>query len=109
MLDYRAAHKRSAAVDRLITDFYQAEIGLLRGAIERGIKARLFQPVDPVRTSLFVSTHLDGLMVAASIRPNYDLPAGFLQMRKILFASLGYRRQAARRKSGVRAKLRIVA
>jgi AcrR family transcriptional regulator len=106
MLDYRTTHKRSPSVDRLITDFYDAEIGLLRGAIDRGIKRGLFQPVDTVKTSLFVSTHLDGLIVAASVRFEYDLRAGFLQMRKILFAWLGYGREAARRKSD-RAKLRV--
>ena len=41
------------------------------------------EPVDTVKTSLFVSTHLDGLIVAASVRFEYDLRAGFLQMRKI--------------------------
>jgi TetR/AcrR family transcriptional regulator, upper aerobic nicotinate degradation pathway regulator len=105
MLDYRTTHKRSASVDRLITDFYETETALLRSAINRGIKGGLFQPVDTVKTSLFVSTHLDGLIVAASIRPNYDLRAGFLQMRKIVFAWLG----AAPGKSGARTKLRDVA
>jgi len=109
MLDYRATRKRSASIERLIMDFYEAETSLLRAAINRGIKGGLFQQVDTVKTSLFVSTHLDGLMVAASIRPNYDLAAGFLQMRKILFAWLSYGRHAERRKSGVRTKLRFVA
>ena len=108
MLDYRTTHKRSPSVDRLIRDFYEAEIALLRGAIDRGIKRGLFEPVDTVKTSLFVSTHLDGLIVAASVRFEYDLRAGFLQMRKILFAWLGYGRGAARRKSD-RTKLRVVA
>ena len=109
MLDYRATHKRSASIDRLIADFYEAEVGLLRDAIDRGIKSGLFEPVDTLKTSLFVSTHLDGLIVAASIRPDYDLRAGFLQMRKILFAWLGYEKDIVRRKSGGRANLRIVA
>jgi TetR/AcrR family transcriptional regulator, upper aerobic nicotinate degradation pathway regulator len=109
MLEYRATRKRSVAIERLITDFYAAEIGLLRDAIERGIKGGLFEPVDTIKTSLFVSTHLDGLMVAASIRPDYDLRAGFLQMRKILFAWLGYEKGIARRRSGARARLRAVA
>jgi AcrR family transcriptional regulator len=108
MLDYRTTHKRSPSVDRLVKDFYEAEIRLLRGAIDRGIKRGLFEPVDTVKTSLFVSTHLDGLIVAASVRFEYDLRAGFLQMRKILFAWLGYSRGGARRKSD-RTKLRVVA
>src|SRR5215470_1282669 len=89
MLEYRTTRKRSLPVEHLIRDFYAAEMGVLRDAIERGVRAGLFRRVDTTKTSLFVSTHLDGLMVAASIRPGYDLRAGFLQMRKILFAWLG--------------------
>jgi AcrR family transcriptional regulator len=99
MLEYRTTRKRSLPVERLIRDFYDAEMVVLRSAIE---------PVDTTKTSLFVSTHLDGLMVAASIRAAYDLRAGFLQMRKILFAWLGSD-QLSRRKSGARPKLRVVA
>jgi len=111
MLDYRTSRKRSASIERLITDFYEAEMGVLRRAIDRGIKRGLFGSVDTVKTSLFVSTHLDGLMVAAAVRPGYDLPAGLRQMRKILLAYLGYVGAAARpRKPSARAgKLRVVA
>lgn len=108
MLEYRTTRKRSLPVERLIRDFYDAEMVILRNAIERGLKNGLFKTVDTTKTSLFVSTHLDGLMVAASIRPAYDLRAGFLQMRKILFAWLGSD-QLSRRKSAPRSKLRVVA
>jgi hypothetical protein len=47
-------------------------------------------------------------MVAASVRPDYDLRAGFMQMRKILFAWLGGD-QLSRAKAGARSKLRAVA
>ena len=108
MLEYRTTRKRSLPVERLIRDFYAAEMGVLRDAIERGVRTGLFRRVDTTKTSLFVSTHLDGLMVAASIRPGYDLRAGFLQMRKILFAWLGCD-QLSRLKPGARSKLRVVA
>jgi AcrR family transcriptional regulator len=108
MLEYRTTRKRSLPVERLIRDFYDAEMGVLRNAIERGVRTGLFRRVDTTKTSLFVSTHLDGLMVAASVRPGYDLRAGFLQMRKILFAWLGCD-QLSRLKSGARSKLRVVA
>jgi AcrR family transcriptional regulator len=108
MLEYRTTRKRSLPVERLIRDFYDAEMGVLRNAIERGVRTGLFRRVDTTKTSLFVSTHLDGLMVAASIRPGYDLRAGFMQMRKILFAWLGCD-QLSRLKSGARSKLRVVA
>jgi len=81
---------------------------VLRSAIERGVKTGLFKPVDTTKTSLFVSTHLDGLMVAASVRSAYDLRSGFLQMRKILFAWL-VPNQFSRRKYVTRSKLRVVA
>ena len=108
MLEYRTTRKRSLPVERLIRDFYDAEMAVLRSAIERGVKTRLFKPVDTTKTSLFVSTHLDGLMVAASVRSAYDLRAGFLQMRKILFAWL-VPDQLSRRKYVARSKLRVVA
>jgi hypothetical protein len=108
MLEYRTTRKRSLPVERLIRDFYAAEMGVLRDAIERGAKTGLFRRVDTNKTSLFVSTHLDGLMVAASVRPDYDLRAGFMQMRKILFAWLGGD-QLSRAKAGARSKLRAVA
>src|SRR5262245_8916315 len=108
MLEYRTTRKRSLPVERLIRDFYAAEMGVLRDAIERGVKTGLFKAVDTIKTSLFVSTHLDGLMVAASVRSAYDLRAGFLQMRKILFAWL-VPDQLSRRKYVARSKLRVVA
>jgi AcrR family transcriptional regulator len=111
MLDYRSSRKRSASVQRLIEGFYATELSLLGRAMDAGIKRGLFLPVDAVKTSLFVSTHLDGLMVAAAVRPDYNLAAGLRQLRKILFAYLGYDRTTAGRRRG-RAqpgKLRVVA
>jgi TetR/AcrR family transcriptional regulator, upper aerobic nicotinate degradation pathway regulator len=88
MLDYRMSSKRSASVDRLIREFYEAEVGLLQRNIALGVKSGAFRPVDVAQTALFVSTHLDGLMVAASIRDDYDLQAGLRHTRRVLFAWL---------------------
>lgn len=90
MLDFRMSHRRSASVERLIKDFYEAEVSLLLRNIAEGIKIGVFRAVDVEQTALFVSTHLDGLMVASSVRVNYDLQSGFRHMRKVLFAWLGY-------------------
>ncbi len=111
MLDYRTSRKRSASVERLITDFYAAETAFLRGAIERGIKRGLFRAVDSGSISLFVSAHLDGLTVAAAIRPGYDLHSGLIGLQNILFAHLGARPSARKRAkgTGAAAKLRAVA
>lgn len=109
MLDYRMSRKRSALVDRLIVEFYEAEVGLLQRNIASGIKLGIFRPVGTEETSLFVSTHLDGLMVAASIRPNYDLRAGLRHLREVLFAWLGYEAdKQSRRKVNGRNKLKVV-
>jgi hypothetical protein len=109
MLDYRMSRKRSASVDRLIVEFYEAEVGLLQRNIASGIKLGIFRPVGTEETSLFVSTHLDGLMVAASIRPNYDLRAGLRHLREVLFAWLGYEAdKQSRRKVNGRNKLKVV-
>jgi AcrR family transcriptional regulator len=111
MLDYRASRRRSRSVERLIGSFYDTELGLLKGAIGSGIKRGVFRPLDASRTSLFVSTHLDGLVVAAAIRPDFDLPAGLRQMRKVLFTHLGYEGvRCARRPSASHPdELRVVA
>ncbi len=109
MLDYRASRKRSAAIERLIKDFYRAELLLLKRAIGDGIKQGLFRPMDAADAALFVSSHLDGLIVAAVIRPGYDLAAGLRQLRKVLFAYLGYEKGARRRRQdGASSKLRVV-
>ena len=110
MLDYRMSRKRSASVDRLIVDFYEAEVGLLQRNIANGVKLGIFRPVNAEETALFVSTHLDGLMVASSIRANYDLRAGLRQLRKTLFAWLGYEAEKPpQRKAGTRGKPHMVA
>jgi TetR/AcrR family transcriptional regulator, upper aerobic nicotinate degradation pathway regulator len=111
MLDYRASRPRSASVRRLIGDFYATELALLKRAIDAGVKRGLFQSVDSAKTALFVSTHLDGLMFAATVHPDYDLAAGMRQLRKMLFAYLGYEGAVAGRRKGSSptGKLRVVA
>jgi AcrR family transcriptional regulator len=111
MLDYRASRRRSRSVERLIGSFYDTELALLRGAIGRGIKRGAFRPLDAAKTSLFVSTYLDGLVVAAAIRPDFDLPAGLRQMRKMLFTHLGYEGASCARRKGAAQpdRLRVVA
>lgn len=109
MLDYRTSRKRSPSVDRLIIDFYEAEVGLLRRNIASGVKSGIFRPVGTEETALFVSTHLDGLMVATSIRPDYDLRAGLRHLRKMLFAWLAHEvDKAPHRKITGRNRLQVV-
>jgi AcrR family transcriptional regulator len=89
MLEYRTAGTRIAAVDTLIARFYDAELSLLSRAIRRGIRNGQFRRVDVERTAQFVSTHLDGLVTAATIRPDVDATVIISHLEKVLFDYLG--------------------
>jgi AcrR family transcriptional regulator len=89
MIEYRTAGRRMAAVEKLIAQFYEAEVSLLARAIRRGIKIGQFRRVDVERTAVFVSTHLDGLVVSATIRPDVDMARSISYLERILFDYLG--------------------
>jgi AcrR family transcriptional regulator len=110
MLDYRASRKPSSSIERLIKEFYETEIGILREAIGVGVKRGIFRPQDASKMALFISTHLDGLTAAAAIRPDYDVAAGLRQMRKIVFGYLGHTKLARSRNGRARlSRLRVAA
>jgi hypothetical protein len=90
MLDHSSLPRQLPSVDRLVKRFYQEEYRILSGAIGRGIELGVFQPVDRGRIALFVSSHLDGVMVAAKIRPDFDLARAVEDLREVLFGKLGY-------------------
>lgn len=102
MLDHSGLPRHLPSVDRLVKRFYEEEYRILSNAIGRGIELGVFQPVDQRRLALFASSHLDGVMVAAKIRPNFDLAQAIEDLRDVLFRELGYdpgrshRRPAAR-------------
>jgi len=73
MLDYSGSRVSFGSIDDAIRQFYELECSILSESIRRGIEAGLFRPVDPDRLALFVSTHLDGIMVSSMIRPGFDL------------------------------------
>ena len=89
MIEYRTAGTRMPAVDRLIAQFYEAEVSLLARAIRRGIKIGQFRRVDVDRTATFVSTHLDGLVVSSAIRPDIDIARSISHLERVLFDYLG--------------------
>lgn len=101
MLDYSCSQISSPTIDAAVQAFYDEECSILSDSIRRGIELGVFQPVDPDRVALFVSTHLDGIMVAAMIRPDFDLEAAMHDLRELLWRHLGVseRGKAARRKS----------
>lgn len=100
MVDYAGSSLRLPSVDRLIRRFYEEERRLLARAIAEGVSSGVFQPVDGDRLAQFVSTHLDGIMVASIIRSDLDINDAVSTLRSILFESLGYKvASKARRKS----------
>jgi TetR/AcrR family transcriptional regulator, upper aerobic nicotinate degradation pathway regulator len=90
MLDHSGMPRHIRSVDRVVKRFYDEEFRILSGAIGRGIEIGVFQPVDQREMALFASVHLDGVMVAAKIRPDFDLAQAIKDLRNILFNNLGY-------------------
>jgi AcrR family transcriptional regulator len=99
MLEYRSSRRRSHSVQRLIARFYEAEMSMLSTAIKGGIKRGDFRQVDVATTALFISTHLDGLIVAATIRSDVNLKRALRQFQAVLFDYLGVK-SGARNASG---------
>lgn len=98
MVDYASCSLRLPSVDRLIRRFYDEECRLLARAFSEGIASGVFRSVDSDRLARFVSTHLDGIMVAAIIRPDLDINEAVATLRGILFDSLGYNATAKGRR-----------
>ena len=90
MLDYTGSTLRLPSVDRLIRRFYEEECRLLAKAFGEGAAMGIFAPLDNEALAQFVSTHLDGIMVAAIIRPGFDIPEAVTVLRGLLFHRLGY-------------------
>jgi AcrR family transcriptional regulator len=103
MLDHSGLRRRIPSVDRLVQQFYEDEYRILSGAIGRGMELGVFQPVDRRRMALFVSSHLDGVMVAAKIRPDFDLAQAVVDLREIVFEKLGYVPRQSQRRTAARA------
>lgn len=88
-LDYAGAQKRVPSIDRSIRQFYDEEARMLSNCIRQGITEGIFQPVDPERLALFISTYLDGLMVRSVILPELDLEQAVEYLRMQIWESLG--------------------
>lgn len=90
MLDYAGSSARVPGIDAAIADFYQYECTILTESVQRGIADGVFDPALPAdRLALFVSTHLDGLMVASVIRKNFDLASAMSDLKTVLWRHLG--------------------
>lgn len=92
MIDHRSEPKRSARrVDDIIGAFYLEETEQVLGrAIAEGVAAGTFHPVDVPATALFVSVHLDGILVSSMVRAAFDYETALDDLESRLFAMLGY-------------------
>ncbi|MBM3523140.1 MAG: TetR/AcrR family transcriptional regulator [Alphaproteobacteria bacterium] len=103
LLEYRTSGTRIPEVDRLIRRFYDAELELLSRAIQRGMRSGQFRAdIDVQGIASFVSTHLDGLVLGATIRGLADIRRGLSLLEAFVFEHLRApdRRFAIRRKRG---------
>lgn len=90
-LDYASSGRRVASIDRSIRRFYDEEASAVSNAILAGIEQGLFRPVDPVKLTAFISTHLDGVMVRSAIFPDVDLAGAVADLQALVWAQLDYR------------------
>ena len=90
MLDYSGSRMNISSVDQQVTNFYYVEHSILSDSIRRGIDQGIFNAVEHDRLALFVSTHLDGVMVASMIRKDFNLSEAMTDLREILWLHLGY-------------------
>jgi len=90
MLDYSGSGMNISSIDQQVENFYYVEHCILSDSIRRGIDQGIFNAVDHDRLALFVSTHLDGVMVASMIRKDFNLGEAMTDLREILWLHLGY-------------------
>lgn len=81
-----AAHQGRIAAT--VARFYTAETAILSDAIHAGIEAGRFRPVDAEALARFVSVHLDGIMVAATVRPDFAVEAAIGDLETLLWREL---------------------
>jgi AcrR family transcriptional regulator len=90
MIDYSHSSVRVASVETLIRRFYKAETSILSTGVREGVARGIFKSVDPERTALFVSVHLDGIMVASMVRPSFDIAAAMNELRRVFWQRVSH-------------------
>jgi AcrR family transcriptional regulator len=85
MIDYSHSSVRVASVETLIRKFYKMETSIVSTGVREGIARGIFKIVDPERTALFTSVHLDGIMVASMVRPSFDLATAMDELRRVFW------------------------
>jgi len=90
MIDYSHSSVRVASVETLIRRFYKAETSIISTGVREGVARGIFKGVDPERTALFVSVHLDGIMVASMVRPHFDIAAAMNELRRVFWQRVSH-------------------
>jgi AcrR family transcriptional regulator len=91
MLDYAGSTKNIPSVERLINQFYTMEVEqILAASIERGIARGQFRNCEARKIARVVSVHLDGIMVASIIRPNFKIKSALSDLQEVLWSYLGH-------------------
>jgi AcrR family transcriptional regulator len=90
MIDYAHSSVRVASVETLIRRFYKMETSIISTGVREGVARGIFKSVDPERTALFVSVHLDGIMVASMVRPNFDIAAAMNELRRVFWQRVSH-------------------
>ena len=58
--------------------------------MREGIAQGIFRSVDPERTALFISVHLDGIMVASMVRPNFNVAAAMSELKRVFWERVSH-------------------
>ena len=90
MIDYSHSSVRVASVEALIRRFYKMETSIISTGVREGVAQGIFKSIDPERTALFVSVHLDGIMVASMVRPSFDIPAAMNELRRVFWQRVSH-------------------
>jgi len=89
MYDYTKSDMRIDGADEAIRQFYDEERKFLISAIKEGIRRKQFNTVNAERVALFISTHLDGIVVRSAIQPEIDAAAAIKELRETIWGRLG--------------------
>ncbi|WP_297838288.1 TetR/AcrR family transcriptional regulator [Pseudomonas sp.] len=90
-LDYAGAQTQTPRIDKAIKKFYDKESLVLRKAIKDGITAGIFREVDPAEMSMFISTHLDGVLFRSMMFPKFNYKRAINGMRDLILDHLSLR------------------
>jgi AcrR family transcriptional regulator len=90
MMEFSDRRDGSPSVAQEVDTFYQYEQDLLCKSIRAGVQQGIFTCASPEGVALFVSTYIDGIFYRASLRPQMDIEAAMLELKRMLWHWLDY-------------------